>query len=155
MARFDLMKQYIFEETDERATESKHAFYKLTKEDILDSEKRIGRKFPQELRNFYYEIGYGFMCAHNEDMFDRLMDPGSVADFRLGEGIYESDPETEGYEENQLAFFEVSETTFITLDLSKEDESGVCPVYYFETEIASSLLEFIERMDEDDDYYLE
>lgn len=155
MEKFNFLKDYVFSETDTRAETSKHAFYRLTKQDVVEAEERLGRKFPRELRQFYAQIGYGFLCANDHEMIDRMMDPGSVADFKLGEGIYEFDPEREGYEENELAFFEASETSFITLQLSEEDENGVCPVYYLGNKIANSLEDFLKKMDEEIDYYLE
>lgn len=154
MAKFDFLKEYVFSETDERASTSKHAFYALTKQDVIEAEERLGRKFPKELRQFYAMIGYGFLCADDDEMIDRVMDPGSVADFKLGEGVYEFDPERDAYGEEELPFFEVSETTYISLDVSQEDENGICPVYYVGTKIAESLEEFFKNMDNQTDYYL-
>lgn len=53
-----------------------------------------------------------------------------------------------------LVFFEVGEGTYLTLDLKQENEDGKCPVYYFEKKIATSLEEFLKRMDEETDYYI-
>ncbi|TWK78744.1 Antitoxin YxxD [Bacillus paralicheniformis] len=53
-----------------------------------------------------------------------------------------------------LVFFEVGEGTYLTLDLDQEQENGICPVYYFEKKIATSLEEFLKKMDEEPDYYI-
>lgn len=39
-------------------------------------------KFPKELKDFYKEIGYGFLEASDRFFFNRFMDPFSVSDFR-------------------------------------------------------------------------
>jgi antitoxin YxxD len=155
MKDFDYFKKYIFAEDDGNASKSKHSFYKLDKSDILEAEQRLGYNFPLELRGFYTEIGYGFLCNEKKEMFDRVMDPGSVADFMLCEGMYEGNAEDEYYDKDFLVFFEVSEVSFIAMDLTKENMTGKCPIYYFDTKIADSLLEFMQKMDEKMDYYLD
>lgn len=155
MARFDFLKSYIYEAEDDSASAGKHSFYKLAVEDITEAEQRLKSKFPPELRAFYSEVGYGFMCNATVDMFDRLMDPASVVDFQLCEGIYDINEPEEYYGKNFLTFFEVSEVSFIAMDISNQNPMGQCPIYYFESKIADSLEEFIRKMDENADYYLE
>ncbi|AJO18540.1 hypothetical protein B4125_1836 [Bacillus paralicheniformis] len=46
------------------------------------------------------------------------------------------------------------EGTYLTLDLEREEENGICPVYYFDKKIAASLEEFLKKMDEEPDYYI-
>ena len=82
------------------------------------------------------------------------MDPHSVADFLLDEDDFIDSSIRELYPENMLVFFEVGEGTYLTLDLDQEQENGICPVYYFEKKIATSLEEFLKKMDEEPDYYI-
>jgi hypothetical protein len=154
MSKFDFLNGYIFKQEDEKATSSKHSFYLLEKNDLKEAQDRLGFEFPKEISLFYNKIGYGFLCNESDDMIDRFMDPGSVADFILCEGVFETNEPFEYYEKNFLPFFEISEDSFIALDLDSENEKGECAVYYFDSKIADSLEEFLRKMDEKTDYYL-
>ena len=155
MARFDYWKQFIKDQSLINTGQSRHILYSLDANDIAEAEKRIGFEFPKELNVFYTEIGYGFLCKDDNSMIDRIMDPFSVADFRLKQGIYETDENVDLFSsKNQFVFFEVNEDSFIHLDLSKHDNNGVHPIYYFDLKIADSLQEFLEKMDQRTDYYL-
>jgi len=97
------------------------------------------------------------MCNKTKQGINRLMDPSSIADFRLGEGIYVNDPDRVIYDNDKLlVFFEVSEGTYLTMDftnVSRNDEEQ-CPIYYFDEKIADSLYEFLVRMDSGTDYFI-
>ncbi|WP_061808727.1 SMI1/KNR4 family protein [Rossellomorea vietnamensis] len=142
MATFDFIKN------------EKHKFIKLQNKELLDAEKRLGFGLPNELREFYLEVGYGFIKGSNMDAINRLMDPDTIVDITLREGIYEFDPDLDGIyeEEDKLVFFEVNEGVYLTLAL---DTSKQSPVYFFETQIAASLEEFLRKIDDDADYFID
>lgn len=142
MATFDFVKN------------GKHKFIKLQENELIDAEERLGFALPKELRNFYLEVGYGFIKGSNGNAIDRIMDPDTIADITLREGIYEFDPDLEGiYEEDdKLVFFEVNEGVYLTLDLNTPKQT---PVYFFETQIADSLEEFIRKVDVDAEYFMD
>lgn len=54
---------------------------------------------------------------------------------------------------NMLVFLK-GEGTYLTLDLEREEENGICPVYYFDKKIAAITEEFLKKMDEEPDYYI-
>ncbi|PNP92544.1 hypothetical protein BMT55_08220 [Listeria newyorkensis] len=130
-----------------------NSFYPLKQEDIEQVEKELGLTFPKELRQFYSEIGYGFFKG-SEYQINRLMDPESVRDFRLRVDDYEFYPDIEIFDEvekDKLVFFEGDESTTILIGLGEGESS---PIYLFDTLIADSLKEFLEKIIEDDMYYL-
>lgn len=131
---------------------SDHKFYKLTENDIKEAEERLGLAFPDELKAFYKEVGYGFLDVNNKNSFNRMLDPHSVADIRFREGIYEYDPDLDDIyeEEDELVFYEVNEGVYLTIDLGNKKQS---PVYYLGTKIADSFGEFLEKMNKDTDYF--
>lgn len=142
MATFDFIKN------------SQHKFFKLQENELIVAEERLGFAFPNELRNFYLEVGYGFIKGNNADAINRLMDPDTIADITLREGIYEFDPDLEGIyeEEDKLVFYEVNEGVYLTLDLSTPQQT---PVYFFESKIADSLEEFIRKINQDTEYFVD
>lgn len=142
MATFDFIKN------------SHHKFFKLQENELIVAEERLGFAFPNELRNFYLEVGYGFIKGNNVDAINRIMDPDTIADITLREGIYEFDPDLEGIyeEEDKLVFYEVNEGVYLTLDLNTPQQT---PVYFFETQIADSLEEFIRKINHDAEYFVD
>ncbi|EOP68858.1 MULTISPECIES: SMI1/KNR4 family protein [Bacillus] len=142
MATFDFIKN------------SHHKFFKLQENELIVAEERLGFAFSNELRNFYLEVGYGFIKGNNVDAINRIMDPDTIADITLREGIYEFDPDLEGIyeEEDKLVFYEVNEGVYLTLDLNTPQQT---PVYFFETQIADSLEEFIRKINQDTEYFVD
>lgn len=130
------------------------SFYPVTINEIKEVEKELGLKFPKELVNFYIEVGYGFIEG-SEFNINRIMDPYSVRDFRLRVNDFEFYHDIEIYDEfenNKLIFFEGSESALMSIELNEKNSS---PVYYYDIQIATSLEEFLRKIEENDKYYLE
>ncbi|MBC1500994.1 SMI1/KNR4 family protein [Listeria weihenstephanensis] len=128
-------------------------FYRLDKAEVKLVESELGIEFPVSLKDFYNEIGYGFLKNSGSNV-NRLMDPESVRDFRLRTNDFEFFPDIEiydEYEEDKLIFFEASETALMAIGTTKTDNK----IYYYDVPIAGSLEEFLLKMMEDDKYYLE
>ena len=131
-----------------------NSFYQVNENEIKEVEKELDLKFPKELVNFYIEVGYGFIKG-SEFNINRIMDPYSVRDFRLRVNDFEFYPDIEIYEEfenNKLIFFEGSESALMSIELNDNNRN---PVYYYDVQIATSLEEFLRKMEENDNYYLE
>lgn len=131
-----------------------NTFYTVTDNEIINLEEALKLKIPNELKIFFLEIGYGFIKG-SENNINRIMDPYSIRDFRLRENDYKYYPDIEIYEEfedNKLIFFEGNETALMSIELN---ESNINPIFYYDIQIASSLEEFLVKIEEDDKYYLE
>lgn len=129
-------------------------FYPVTENEIKEVEKELDLKFPKELVNFYIEVGYGFIKG-SEFNINRIMDPYSVRNFRLRVNDFEFYPDIEIYDEfeiNKLIFFEGSESALMSIELNENNRSAV---YYYDIQIATSLEEFLRKIEENDKYYLE
>ncbi|WP_394581802.1 hypothetical protein [Cytobacillus firmus] len=72
---------------------------------------------------------------------NRVVGPGAVADIRLREGVFEFDPDLDEIfdEKDKLIFFEVNEGVYISIDLQLANN----PIFYFDTQIAESLEDFL------------
>ena len=127
-------------------------FYKVKKSMVIDAQKDLGILFPNELVQFYAEIGYGFLNS-NEENFNRLMDPNSVAEFRLRKGQYANYSELEiytDYERDKLIFFEICEGYFLSIGFSGSNR-GV--IFDGEKRIAKNLEEFLIKYQENENYF--
>ena len=127
-------------------------FYPLTRDKIKKSESKLGIMFPKLLREFYLEIGYGFIGSEVGNI-NRIMDPESVLDFRLRQNDFELYPDIEIYdefEEDKMIFFEANESALISIGFGS-DNSG--KIYYYDEEISKNLAEFLEKLSEDDTFY--
>lgn len=139
MANFEFMNRY------------KHKIYNVTENDILIAEQRMNISFPSDLKQFYLEVGYGFIKGQSANAINRILGPGAVADFRLGEGIFEFAANLDAlYDENKLIFFEVNEDVYISIDLELVNN----PVFYFDISIASSLEDFFKKFLNNNEYYI-
>lgn len=131
-----------------------NSFYQVNENEIKEVEKELDLKFPKELVNFYIEVGYGFIKG-SEFNINRIMDPYSVRDFRLRVNDFEFYPDIEIYDEfenNKLIFFEGSESALMSIELNENNRSAV---YYYDIQVATSLEEFLRKIEENDKYYLE
>lgn len=126
-------------------------FYKLKEETINRAQEELGIILPRELKDFYKQIGYGFL--HSKIYrFNRIMSPNCLCEFRFRKGQYD-DSELEIYEEyekNTLIFFEMSEGSYLSIGFTKNNNSKI---YDGKTKIANSLKEFLEKYQEDEKYF--
>ena len=83
------------------------------------------------------------------------MGPSSIRDARLKVNDFEFYPDIELYEdleEEKLLFFEANESALLLIEISEEQNNAI---YYDDTKIADSLEEFLEKVMEDDNYYID
>ncbi|MGD6842162.1 SMI1/KNR4 family protein [Bacillus infantis] len=131
-----------------------NSFFPVTENEIKQVEKELNLKIPKDLVDFYKEVGYGFIKG-SEFNINRIMDPYSVRDFRQRVNDFEFYPDIEIYdqfENNKLIFFEGSESALMSIELNEEECS---PVYYYDIQIATSLKEFLRKIEGNDKFYLE
>ena len=119
-------------------------FFEIKKEDIEISEEKLGCKLPDELKDFYQEIGYGFFYK-DSGSFNRLLSPLQVAQINLREDFYEADPDLdifdELYNKEKLLFFEVNEGIYLAID--KKEKNKQSAIWLFDKKISDSLENFI------------
>jgi antitoxin YxxD len=150
---FSVFMQYIFTNPDADIWSNRHVFFPVDKDEITEAEKRLQRRLPIELRNFYCSVGYGFLCNGKSFNVNRIISPIEIADFYDGINDYVGDIRIEdNISKDQLIFFEVSAQAFITIDASRPNENQ-CTIFYNKKKIANSLMEFLEKMDKQVDYY--
>ncbi|RXZ01521.1 SMI1/KNR4 family protein [Fictibacillus sp. S7] len=138
--RFDYIKEQVGNE-----------FYPVSEKEIEEAESNLGLKFPNDLREFLLEVGYGFLKKTENN---RIMGPASIRDARLKVNDFKFYPDIEAYEEleeDKLIFFEANESALLLIGLGE----GNNPIYYDEIKIANSLEEFLRNMKDDDNYYID
>ena len=130
----------------------KNKFYEVKMSDIEDVENEIGIIFPDQLKKFYLEVGYGFIHG-SEGNVNRIMDPYSVRDFRLRQNDFEyyTDIEIYGeFENNKLIFFEGNEVSMISIAFDNDKSNSI---FYYDEKIADSFIDFINKISKDDTFY--
>ncbi|MGE7716620.1 SMI1/KNR4 family protein [Priestia megaterium] len=136
------------------ADQEDNQFYPVCETDIEEAERTLGLKFPFELRKFLLEVGYGFLRG-SEYNINLIMGPFSIRDARLKVNDFEFYPDIELYEDleaGKLLFFEANESALLLMEISEEQHNAI---YYDDIKIADSLEEFLEKMMEDDNYYID
>ncbi len=127
-------------------------FCSIDRVKIAQAEERMGIKFPHELKQFYEEVGCGFVAS--DGAINRVISPMECARIRLREGIYEGDPDLEMYEsceEESLLFFEIMEGVYASIALGPDERNKV---YFADEKIADSLFEFLSKIKKSD-YWVE
>lgn len=151
MANFDFLLNYLIPEESMSNIDSyagyKHKFYPINKDTVHNVEKFIF--IPDELKEFYLKIGYGFMYAQSNHAFNRFLDVESFKMINLKEDYYAFDSQLELYdslyEGGKLLFFEIIEGHYLAIDKESVDNKNA--VFYFDKKIANSLAEFLTMFD--------
>ncbi|URT71217.1 SMI1/KNR4 family protein [Cytobacillus firmus] len=133
--------------------ELENKLYKVTNDDILKAEQRMDISLPNDLKQLYLEVGYGFIEGLSANSINRILGPGAVADIRLREGVFEFDPDLDELfdDEDKLIFFEVNEGVYISIDLQLANN----PIFYFDTQIAESLEDFFKKFLNNNEYFID
>lgn len=145
--------------------------YSIAKEDIKKAEERAGFKFPNDLRIFYEEIGYGYLTVpHNapegyvSGVDNEIMNPKQIGEYmKSGHYKYCWDPYSDEveYPKGWFPFFHASNgETYFFMDSSNPKKSTVYgdSIFYSTGEkiISPSLPEFIHKLYyEDTEFYLQ
>lgn len=127
-------------------------FYPVKLDEIKNSESKLAIQIPELLKEFYVKVGYGFLKSKVANI-NRIMDPESVLDFRLRQHDFEFYPDIEIYnqfEDDKLVFFEANEVALLSIGFAAENKGKI---YYYDKEISPNLVEFLERLMEDDTFY--
>ncbi|MBC1648531.1 SMI1/KNR4 family protein, partial [Listeria welshimeri] len=59
---------------------NKNVFYPVSLDEIKEVEKELAVNIPEELKNFFINVGYGFIKGSKYNI-NRIMDPYSIRDF--------------------------------------------------------------------------
>lgn len=155
MANFDFLKPYVITDADidnryEEVQRMKHSFLPVDVTRITQAESKLGFLFPKELKEFYIQIGYGYMHQEQENYHNTFMYPLDVADAYLREGEFANNflASTGLYDESyKLLFYDAVEGCFAWMDL--REEKSTSSVYYIgdNDEIADSLEGFLRAYD--------
>lgn len=125
-------------------------FFKLKSDEVEQMEGELGIVFPKELKAFLTDIGYGSFVGEDELDENCVLSPAAIRDFRLRQGFFDAYPNYN--EENKLVFFIGWESVPFSIELTDSEQN---PVYDNEKKIANSLEEFISKIIEDPEYFLQ
>ena len=151
MGSFEYLKRYVSRESPP----TRNWFTPVTEDEIRAAEQRVGSSFPAALRQFYLEVGSGFLRASEGDKkvttnVNRNLDPAEAAALRLGEAEASAPPE--GFEDGDLPIFEVGDQLFLVMKPATTRPDAV--YWMYGEEVAPSFEDFVRRLYfEDPDYF--
>ena len=154
MGKYKYLQKYSNQNKKRYAYNENH-FRTLFIEDIEAEEKRLGFRFPEQLREFWLEIGYGsirvgaktgpdWSCPHHNS----ILRPDQIADILLSN---EDDPNSpvlpEFYEllrPGYMPFFEIGDSISFLYMRPQSDNPNA--IWYGRDKICDSFEEFIHRL---------
>ncbi len=157
MAKYDYLKKYVNKSI---ANGKENSFYPFDLERIENCEKKLKQTFPEELKEFWREIGYGFFRSsdpekgiNQNDWTNRFATPDDIMEILLegAESELISEEMLELLEEDEVPFFNVTGFSY----LYYKTTDSTFKIYYGLDKIADSLEEFVHRLYyESPTYYL-
>ncbi len=157
MKKYDYLKKYIKPKNEEAGN---NAFYPISEDEILKSEEKLKVSFPEELKEFWRNIGSGFLWSSvpekgivQRSYPNRFSPPSEIASILLegAESGLISEEALELLGKEDVPFFNVLGFDYICY---KTTDSKF-RVYNLGTKIADSLEEFVHRLYyESPTYYL-
>ena len=146
---YNIFKDYVVD-NEKIKNNKKVIFYPVTIDEINSAENQMNKQFPDSIKQFYLEVGWGFFEDESKSFINLLMSPSDIADFYCAKGNYVYAEEREFLEENEFVFFEVDANCHITLNLVNSSEDGI---YFGTDKIAENLIDFVKKMSENSNYY--
>ncbi|MES2976005.1 MAG: SMI1/KNR4 family protein [Pseudomonadota bacterium] len=124
----------------------------VTYESIVLAELALGYRLPEQLRQFYIELGYGFITRGQRGQtssVNRICHPQELYEIVAGtfEGLlpdFELQPAT-------LPFFERDTSLFLCL--RPESDQPIAVHWMWGGKICDSLVDFFQRLVEDPDWF--
>ena len=145
----DFLKAFVVNNEREK-NNKRHIFYKLSEDTVEKAEKELCMKFPEQLKRFYAEIGYGYFCDKEKTDINLLMSPQHIVDYYKGNGNYAYAEDREFVRADEFVFFELDCSSHMKIKLEGENAGKV---FFGRKEIAKNLEEFIAKLDEYSGYY--
>lgn len=157
MGEFSFLKKYTVPEgTIVHCDKCKYCFYPVEEKAILDAEQKLSVKFPTSLRDFYLDVGYGYIGQDEPDFMNQIMHPLEIAKLKLGLDFYGNmfSDDLEYYTSNDVfPFFDVGgEFNYLVIKMTGQDEGSIL---YCSKKIATSFSDFIRKMCEKTDFFIQ
>ena len=152
MNKYQFLKKYICSGNSNGITSN--SFFSVASRNIIGAQKALGFHFPQQLKDFWDEIGYGFFHVSDSGKTqnthtNRLMSPDQIADILLSN---EDDPNSpvlpEFYEyltPGDMPFFEIGDSvSFLYMRPNSETPNAVYDS--LGNEVSSTFEQFVYRL---------
>lgn len=138
------------DQIEERGAKSagrlRHLFFALPEFQIQEALKAFD-PFPEELKIFYTEIGFGFMYREKSGKFNMLFDPMTLIYTNRQVNYFATPEVTEEQKyydkEKQLLFFKTMSNNYLAID--RQTVNSKNKIYYRGAAIGYSLKDFIKR----------
>ena len=146
---FIFLKEYVVSDEHEK-NNKKHIFYKLNSDRVENAEEELEIQFPEELKRFYAEIGYGYFFDKEMTDINLFMSPQQIVDYHTGTGNYVYSEDREFIKEDELVFFELDCNSHMTIKFTGEN---LGKIFWGLKEIAPDLETFVKKLDAESGFY--
>ncbi len=146
---FGFLKEYVVSKEFEK-NNKKHVFYKLNSDRVEKAEKELEIQFPEEIKRFYAEIGYGDFYDKNKTDINLFMSPQQIVDYHKGTGNYVYSEDREFMKDDELVFFELDSNSHMTIRVIGDN---LGKIFWGHKEIAPDLETFVKKLDEKSGFY--
>ena len=153
MGTYEYLKEFLPPHPEYDGT-NRNWFYPVEEKSIGEAEKRIGFDFPNQLKAFYREIGYGSLYAPHDItdgyqtfLSNKIFPPSMVADIMINgpESGLIIDSFYELLEPGDLPFFEIGDSTrFLIMKLYSDNPNAIWA--FGNIKIEDSFEKFIWRL---------
>ena len=128
-------------------------FYPVDPSDIEAAEQQLGSRFPDELRNLYLEVGYGWLASEKSDSARNLfVHPLDVVDLLSGSSEFAP---VEGFLAGDLPFFDAGGGRFLVIRPESSLPSAVFRDSGEIEPVAETLEGFCRALDRNPVFYLD
>lgn len=131
-------------------------FYQVRKEEIVEAETKMGLCFPEQLRQFFLEVGSGFYRLGARDkelnhrLINRIINPAAIADL-----VCDPDdpwrPHVELYP-GEMPFFDIGDRDYLLLNALSDKPNQV--LWQGGSIMLDSVVEFFDRLYDHADFYI-
>jgi hypothetical protein len=154
LKKYQIIAQDLTPQDAKAIGKFRHCFFPVAEIDIMDALHTFDL-FPQELKTFYEEIGFGFFHRRKGDV-NCLLDPLSLINTNLQLGYFKDDIYIQQALEfcnieTQLLFFKTQSNQYFSIDRLGMD--NVNPVYYKGRQVKKSLSSFLKSCSDGQVYW--
>lgn len=145
MLRFEILKEYVGLDSGAKR------FLPITDREISEAESELGFVLPENLKNFYRAIGYGWIGSESRaDLRNLIIHPLDIVDLYRGESEF-SPPDS--FLEGDLPIFDCGGNRFLVVRPDSGDREKIYRDDGGDEAVAADIEDLINKLLSNPDFY--